>query len=164
MTGIKLAQGIGQNSYLYQAANKLIAEFSKKIMAIAQKRLQAGDWQQAAAIANQIPDSANLKEQVQDFNELANATAQAMTGSVEGLSKAIEIAQKLNSGRPLYKQAQDLIGRWQQEMADVKVLDLASRLAAPGGVKDLRAAIAQLQTVPESNPRSAEALAVKLAA
>lgn len=156
VTAIKLAQGIGQNSYLYQAANKLIAEFSKKIMAIAQKRLQAGDWQRAAAIANQIPASANLNEQVQDFNQLANATSQALTGSVDGLSKAIEIAQKLNSGRPLYKQAQDLVGRWQQEMADVKVLDLASRLAAPGGVKDLRAAIAQLQTVPESNPRTAE--------
>ncbi len=156
VTAIKLAQGIGQNSYLYQSANKTIAEFSKKIMAIAQKRLQAGDWQQAAAIANQIPDSANLNEQVQDFNQLANATSQALTGSVDGLSKAIEIAQKLNAGRPLYKQAQDSVGRWQQEMADVKVLELASRLAAPGGVKDLRAAIAQLQTVPESNPRRAE--------
>ena len=43
-------------------------------------------------------------------------------------------------------------------MADVKVLDLASRLAGgPGGVNDLRAAIAQLQTVPESNPRASEA-------
>ncbi len=156
VTGIKLAQGIEQKSYLYQAANKLIAEFSKKIMGIAQKRLQAGDWQQAIAIANKIPEAANLKEQVQDFNELAAATAQALTGSVEGLSKAVEIAQKLNSSRPLYKQAQDLVGRWQQEMADVKVLDLASRMAAPGGVKDLRAAIAQLQTVPESNPRSRE--------
>ncbi len=156
VTGIKLAQGIGQNSYLYQAANKMIAEFSKKIMAIAQKRLQAGDWQQATAIVNQIPEAGNLKEQIQDFNLLASATAQGMTGSVDGLSKAIELAQKLNSGRPLYKQAQDLVGRWQQEMADVKVLDLASRLAAPGGVKDLRAAIAQLQTVPESNPRTAE--------
>ena len=47
VTGIKLAQGIDQNSYLYQAANKAIAEFSKKIMEIAQKRLQAGDWQEA---------------------------------------------------------------------------------------------------------------------
>jgi soluble cytochrome b562 len=155
--GIKLAQGIGQNSYLYQAAKAAIAEFSKKIMQIAQKRLLSGDWEQAIAIANKIPDTANLREQVEDFNQLANATAQALTGSVEGLSKAIEIAQKLNSGRPLYKQAQDLVGGWQQEMADVKVLDLASRLAAPGGVKDLRAAIAQLQTVPQSNPRASEA-------
>ncbi|MEG5136671.1 MULTISPECIES: hypothetical protein [unclassified Microcoleus] len=156
VTGIKLAQGIEQKSYLYQAANKLIAEFSKKILGIAQKRLQAGDWQEAILIANKIPEAANLKEQVQDFNELAQATAQALTGSVDGLSKAIELAKKLNSGRPLYQQAQDLAGRWQQEMADVKTLDLASKLAAPGGVKDLRAAIAQLQTVPGSNPRSGE--------
>ncbi|MBE9187511.1 hypothetical protein IQ270_23405 [Microcoleus sp. LEGE 07076] len=157
VTAIKLAQGIDGSSYLYQAANKLIAEFSKKILAIAQKRLQTGDWQEAVAIASKIPESANLKEQVQDFNQLASGTAQALTGSVDGLSKAIEIAQKLKSGRPLYKQAQDLVGRWQQEMADVKTLDAASRLAAPGGVNDLRAAIGQLQTVPQSNPRSQEA-------
>ncbi|MGB3263266.1 MAG: hypothetical protein WBA89_04850 [Microcoleus sp.] len=157
VTAIKLAQGIDRSSYLYQAANKLIAEFSNKIMAIAQKRLQAGDWQEAVAIASKIPDSANLNEQVQDFNQLASGTAQALTGSVEGLSKAIEIVKKLKEGRPLYKQAQDLVGRWQQEMADVKTLDAASRLAAPGGVNDLRAAIAQLQTVPQSNPRSREA-------
>ena len=157
VTGIKLAQGIDQKSYLYQAANKLIAEFSKKVMDLAQKRLQAGDWQQAISISNKIPESANFKEQVQDFNELAQATAQALTGSVDGLSKAIDLAQKLKDGRPLYKQAQDLVGRWQQEVADVKILDVANGLAAPGGVKDLRAAIAQLQTIPESNPRSLEA-------
>lgn len=155
--GIKLAQGIGQNSYLYQAANKDIAAFSKKILEIAQKRLQSGDWQQAIAIANKIPDTANLREQVTDFNELANATGHAMTGGLDGLSKAVAIAQKLKDGRPLYKQARGLIDRWQQEIADVKILDLASRLAAPGGVNDLRAAIAQLQTVPEANPRAAEA-------
>ncbi len=157
VTGIKLAQGIEQKSYLYQAANKLIAELSKKILDIAQKRLEAGDWQQSIAIANKIPDSGNLQEQVKDFNELANATGQASTGQIDGLSKAIAIAQKLNSDRPFYKKSQDLITRWQQEIADVKTLDLAGRLAAPGGVKDLKAAIAQLQTVPESNPRSTEA-------
>lgn len=159
VTGIKLAQGIDQKSYLYQAANKLIGELSKKILDIAQKRLEAGDWQQAIAIANQIPDAGNLQEQVKDFNELANATGQALSGNVEGLSKAVAIAQNLNSGRPFYKKAQDLVTRWQQEIADLKTLDLASRLAAPGGVNDLRAAIAQLQTVPEANPRSAEARA-----
>lgn len=159
VTGIKLAQGIDQKSYLYQAANKLIGELSKKILDIAQKRLEAGDWQQAIAIANQIPDAGNLQEQVKDFNELANATGQALSGNVEGLSKAVAIAQNLNSDRPFYKKAQDLVSRWEQEIADLKTLDLASRLAAPGGVNDLRAAIAQLQTVPEANPRSGEARA-----
>ncbi|MDQ2096162.1 MAG: hypothetical protein QQW96_00730 [Tychonema bourrellyi B0820] len=157
VTGIKLAQGIDQKSYLYQAANKLIGELSNKILDIAQKRLESGDWQQAIAIANKIPDGGNLQEQVKDFNDLANAIGQASTGQIDGLSKAIAIAQKLNSNRPFYKKSQDLITRWQQEIADVKTLDLAGKLAAPGGVKNLRAAIAQLQTVPESNPRSTEA-------
>ncbi len=157
VTGIKLAQGIDQKSYLYQAANKLIGELSKKIFDIAQKRLESGDWQQSIAIANKIPDGGNLQEQVKDLNELANATGQASTGQIDGLSKAIASAQKLDSNRPFYKKSQDLITRWQQEIADVKTLDLAGKLAAPGGVKDLRAAIAQLQTVPESNPRSTEA-------
>lgn len=157
VTAIKLAQGIGQNSYLYGAANKAIAEFSKKIFEIAQKRLQAGDWQQALSIVSRIPDAGNLKEQVKDFRTIANATGYATAGTADGLEKAVALAQQLNSGRPLYKQAQDLLDRWQQEIAGVKVLELASRLAAPGGVKDLKAAIAQLQTVPESNPKGAEA-------
>jgi hypothetical protein len=154
---IKLASGIDRNSYLSQAAKDAIAEFSKKILELAQKRLLSGDWQQAIAISNRIPDAGNLKEQVKDFNELANATGQATSGTAEGLEKAVAIAQKLNSDRPLYKQARDLVDRWQQEIADVKVLEQASRLAAPGGANDLKAAIAQLQTVPESNPRAAEA-------
>ncbi|MFM9264334.1 hypothetical protein [Tychonema sp. BBK16] len=156
VTGIKLAQGIDPKGYLFQAANKLIGELSKKILDIAQKRLESGDWQQSIAIANKIPDGGKLQEQVKDLNELANATGQASTGQIDGLSKAVAIAQKLNSNRPFYKKSQDLIARWQQEIADVKTLDLAGKLAAPGGVKDLRAAIAQLQTVPESNPRSTE--------
>ncbi|MCU0546498.1 MAG: hypothetical protein MUE44_30755 [Oscillatoriaceae cyanobacterium Prado104] len=157
VTAIKLAQGVGQNSYLYEAANKTIAEFSKKIFDMAQKSLQAGDWQQGLAIVSRIPDVANLKEQVKDFRTLANATGYAAAGTADGLEKGVALAQQLNSDRPLYKQARDLVDRWQQEIAGVKVLELASRLAAPGGIKDLRAAIAQLQTVPESNPRGAEA-------
>jgi hypothetical protein len=157
VTAIKLAQGIGQNSYLHGAANKAIAEFSKKIFDIAQKRLQAGDWQQALAVISRVPDIGNLREQVKDFRTLANATGHAAAGGMDGLAKAVALAQQLTADRPLYKQAQDLVDRWQQEIAGVKVLDLASRLATPGGIKDLRAAIAQLQTVPESNPRAAEA-------
>ena len=157
VTAIKLASGIDRNSYLSQAAKGAIAEFSKKILELAQKRLLSGDWQQAIAISNRIPDAGNLKEQVKDFNELANATGQATSGTAEGLEKAVAMAQKLNSDRPLYKQARDLVDRWQQEIADVKVLEQASRLAAPGGANDLKAAIARLQTVPESNPRAAEA-------
>lgn len=157
VTAIKLAQGVSQNSYLYEAANKAIAEFSKKIFEMAQKSLQAGDWQQGLSIVSRIPDVGNLKEQVKDFRTLANATGYATSGTADGLEKGVAMAQQLNSGRPLYKQARDLVDRWQQEIAGVKVLDLASRLAAPGGIKDLKAAIAQLQTVPESNPRGAEA-------
>ena len=63
---------------------------------------------------------------------MANATSEALTGSVEGFSKAIEIAQNLKSGRPLYKQAQDLVDRWQQEIADVKVLDMAKQAGGAG--------------------------------
>ncbi|MGL5058837.1 MAG: hypothetical protein ACRC62_02555 [Microcoleus sp.] len=157
VTAIKLAQGVGPNSYLYQAANKTIAEFSKKILEIAQKRLQEGDWQQSLAVISRIPDVPSLKEQVKDFRTLANATGYATAGTTDGLTKAVALAEQLNAGRPLYKQAQDSIDRWQQEISGVKVLELASRLAAPGGVKDLKAAIAQLQTVPESNPKGTEA-------
>lgn len=157
LAAIKLVGAIAPKSYLYQAAQKAIEEFSQKIMAIADSRLQAGKWQEALDIASKIPDSANFQEQIKDFSELAHATSLAGDASVKGLEAAVKVAQKLDSNRPLYNKAQDFVKRWQQEIADVKLLERARQLAAPAGVNDLKAAIAQLQGIDPSNPRGQEA-------
>lgn len=157
LAAIKLAGEIGPNSYLSEAATKAVAEFSKKILDIAETQLKAGKWQEAMDIANKIPESANLKEEVKDFSELARAASLAGDGTVKGLEAAIKAAQKLGSNRPLNGKAQDFVNRWQQEIADVKMLERARQLAAPGGVNDLKAAIAQIQGIGQSNPRGEEA-------
>ena len=157
LAAIKLAGVIAPKSYLYPAAVKAIGEFSKKILDLADSRLQAGKWQEALDIASKIPDNANFQEQIKDFAELAHATSLAGDGSVKGLEAAVKVAQKLGSNRPLYNKAQNFMKRWQQEIADVKLLERARQLAVPAGVNDFKAAIAQLQGIDPSNPRGPEA-------
>ncbi|HLO46800.1 MAG TPA: hypothetical protein VK211_00005, partial [Kamptonema sp.] len=157
LAAMQLAEAIAPNSYLYQAAQKAIGEFGKKIMELAETRLKAGQWQEAIDIVNKIPESAKLKEEVKDFTELARAASQTTAGTVAGLENAIKAAKKLKPNRPLYNKTQEFITYWQQEIADVKTLEAARQLAAKGGENDLKAAIAQLQTIPQSNPRGPEA-------
>lgn len=154
---IQLAGAIAPESYIYQAAQKAIAEFGKKIMELAEAQLKTGQWQSAIDIVNKIPESAKLKEEVKDFRELASAASQTQGGTIAGLENAIKAAKKIKSNRPLYNNAQEFISNWQQEIADVKTLEAARQVAAKGGANDLKAAIAQLQTIPAGNPRGPEA-------
>jgi hypothetical protein len=153
---IKLASTISPNSYLAERTQKSMTEFGKKIIDLAEVQLKAGEWQQAIDIVNKIPENAKLKEEVKDFTELGGAAAQ-IVGTVDGLEKAIKVAKKIKSDRPLYNKVQEFITRWQQEIADIKTLESASQLSSKGGVNNLRVAIAQLQTIPQFNPRWPEA-------
>ncbi|OCR01609.1 hypothetical protein BCD67_19170 [Oscillatoriales cyanobacterium USR001] len=157
LAAIKLASTISPNSYLAARVQKLMTEFGKKIVELAELRLKAGEWQQAIDMVNKIPESAKLKEEVKDFTELAGAASQITVGTVEGLEKGIKAAKKIKSDRPLYNKVQEFITRWQQEIADIKTLESANQVAIKGGINDFKVAIAQLQTIPQSNPRWPEA-------
>jgi hypothetical protein len=157
LAAIKLASTIAPNSYLASIVQKSITEFGNKIIELAEEKLKAGEWQQAIDIVNKIPENAKLKEEVKDFTELGGAAAQITVGTVDGLEKAIKVAKKIKSDRPLYNKVQEFITRWQQEIADLKTLESASQLSSKGGVNNLKVAIIQLQTIPQSNSRWPEA-------
>lgn len=153
----KLIEQLSNESYLKEAGQKEIATVGKKMMNLAEETLKNGNWQEAINIANKIPGSANLQENVKDFVLLAKANIPALLDTVAGLKDAIAQAQKIGQERPLYQKAQSSIRTWQESIADVATLERARQLAQPGGVSDLRAAIAQVQTIPASNPRGTEA-------
>ncbi len=157
LAAIKLASTIAPNSYLAARVQKSMTEFGNKIIELAEVKLKAGEWQEAIDIVNKIPENAKLKEEVKDFTELGGAAAQITVGTVDGLEKAIKVAKKIKSDRPLYNKVQEFITRWQQEIADIKTLESASQLSIKGGVNNLKVAIIQLQTIPQSNPRWPEA-------
>gem|GEM_PF-142134 len=157
LAAIKLAEQVGANSYLYKEAQNFLTESGNQLLKLAQDKLDQRNWQAVLDIANKIPASVKLQGETQDLIDLANAQSKAEQGTVDALEGAISLAQKLAQGRPLYDKAQQLIGRWQLEIEDVAHLQKARDLAQSGGLNQLRAAIAEAQQIPSSNPRAQEA-------
>lgn len=157
LEAIKIAGTIGQDSYLYQKAQELIPAFGRKMLDLAQAKLNERDADTALDIARQIPDNTRLQVEVEDFIALADAQRSAWIGTVDSLQAAISQAQEIDPSRPVYDKAQQLIARWQLEIEDVARLDRARTLASQGTINHLTAAIAEAQLVPVSNPRGSEA-------
>ncbi|NJK37759.1 MAG: hypothetical protein HC920_08350 [Oscillatoriales cyanobacterium SM2_3_0] len=154
---IAKAQEIDQKSYLRDRATQVITKYSQGLLKIAEDALAGGDWQSASRIARQIPNQANLQEQVEDFLLIARAHAPAALDTVAGLRDAISQVRKIGKDRPFYLKAQRYIGNWQQEISDVGILEKARKLAQSGEIRDLKLAAAQLQAVPATNPRGSDA-------
>lgn len=157
LEAIKLTEPIGAKSYLYQDAQEVLPEFGRKILDLAQEKLDRRDAQEAIAIAKQIPVSTSLKLEAQDFVSVAEAWRSAWIGTILGLEGAIAQAQDIGSDRPLYNKAQELITSWQLEIEDLTHLDRAREVAQGGTVDHLTAAIAEAKLIPDTNPRASEA-------
>jgi hypothetical protein len=159
LAALKLVGEIKPQSHLYKEATSYIGELGQQLLDLANAALDRHDYNEASDIVAKIPDRADLKDEIQDFNIIAQAKAQSWGGTTDDLQAAIAQAQKLPSNRPLYGDAQQLISSWQLEIQDVAHLDRANQLAQGGAIGDLSAAIAEAQQVPAGNPRGSEAQA-----
>ncbi|MFB2936569.1 hypothetical protein ACE1B6_15065 [Aerosakkonemataceae cyanobacterium BLCC-F154] len=157
LEAIKLAQSISSKSYLYEASKAAIVEFGRKMLDLAETQLDNQDVDGALSIVRRIPSIINLRGDIDDFTNLAQALALAQEGTVTSLDAAINQVQKIAPNRPLYNKAQDWLLRWQQEQQDVARLDKARQLAGMGTINDLQAAIREAQQIPDNNPRAQEA-------
>jgi hypothetical protein len=157
LEAIKLAESVGEKSYLYRKAQESIPAFGRKMLELAQAKIDERDADTALEIARQIPETTGLQTEVEDFIALADAQRSAWLGNVSGLQAAITQAQQIDPSRPNYDQAQQLVSRWQLEIEDVARLERAQTLANQGTINDLTAAIAEVQMIPSSNPRGSEA-------
>lgn len=157
LQAIKIAESIAQDSYVYQKAQATIPVFGRKMLELAQKKLDRRDADEALEIVDKIPASTGLKLEIEDFTAIADAQRNAWLGTVSGLETAIAQAQQIDPSRPVYDKAQKLIARWQLEIEDVANLEKARTLASQGTVSDLNAAIAQARLIPVNNPRGSEA-------
>ncbi|MBD2344246.1 chromosome segregation ATPase [Anabaena subtropica] len=157
LEAIKLAASVEPKSYLYRKAQESIPAFGRKMLDLAQAKMDERDADTALDIARQIPESTGLQTEVEDFMALADAQRNAWLGNIAGLETAITQAQQINASRPNYDKAQQLISRWQLEIEDVARLEKAQLLANQGTINDLVGAIAEAQMIPTSNPRGSEA-------
>ena len=157
LAAIQDAEKISPESYAYQEAQNLIEDAKEKIVDHVDDLIDRRQWGDLADVANRIPDSLSLTDEVEDWKTLASAGLDAQTGTVESLEIAILAAQAIEADRPLYQEAQDLINRWKLEIEDVAHLQDARNLAAGGSSDDLNAAIASAELIPSGNPRYQEA-------
>ncbi len=157
LKAIEISQVIKSDSYAHKEAQDLIGDAVEKLMSLAYKALDNSNWSLAAKIANKLP--ANLKDQdkIDEIHFLSDAGSRAQLGTISSLESAIFSAQKIQAESSLHNKATKLISRWQLEIEDVAYLEEARRLARPGRVRDLRAAIAKAQLIPRYNPRYEEA-------
>ncbi|MBW4514752.1 MAG: chromosome segregation ATPase [Timaviella obliquedivisa GSE-PSE-MK23-08B] len=157
IAAIRLAEEINDKSRIYKQVQLFVAKVGKDMLDLAKDAMSRRDFDEAAAIARQIPTAAGLEAEVEDFSTLADAESQAWGGSVSDLQAAILAAQKLKRDRPLYSRAQELIAIWKLEIQDVAYLDQAKDLASGGGINDLAAAVNEASKIPSGNPRYDEA-------
>ncbi|NET34419.1 MAG: chromosome segregation ATPase, partial [Cyanothece sp. SIO1E1] len=157
LAALELVQAIDSDSYLHQEAQQAVKEFADKMLTLAETTLDQGDSKRAISIVRQIPAEADLQAEVNDFINLGQAQARASQGETSDLEAAILKAQRLGRNRPLYSKAQRMIRYWQLEIQDVSRLEWARRLAGPGTIGDLTAAITEAQEIPRRNPRWQEA-------
>lgn len=154
---LKIVQSIGSKSYIYQAGQKFIPEIGRKMLDLAEARVEQQELERAIELARKIPAEAGIQAEVQDFVNLTQARSIAKEGNSASVEAAIAQVQKITSDRPLYQKAQDLVKFWQRELEDIARLEKARQLAGLGTVNDLNAAIVQAQLVPANNPRAVEA-------
>lgn len=158
LQAIKISESIKPESYLYQAAQELIPEIGRKMLDLARASLDRQDANTALDIARQIPDKARLHTEVEDFIALTDARRSAWIGTISGLETAIFQAQQIDASRANYREAQELIARWQLEIEDVGRLEKARTLASQGSIEYLTAAITEVQFISaNNNPRASEA-------
>lgn len=157
LEAIKLAESIRPESYLYEAAQKAIPTFGRKMIEMAQAALDRRDLKEALNILDKVPAAANLKDEVRDFTILANAQSQVWQNTVPAVEEAISQAQRIGSSSPVYGKAQQLITRWQLEIEAIAQLEKARFIAQAGSVDALAAGIAEANLVGRANPRWDEA-------
>ncbi len=152
LAAINLVQGISPTSALHDQAQVVVNQLGEQMLTLAQQSLDRHNLPVATAIALQIPASAGMAQQVEDFLYLAQAQAQAWPTTIPALEQAIATATALPQDRPLYPRAQSLIHGWQQEIAALPILAQARSLAAPGGLDNLTQAIATADQIGSDNP------------
>lgn len=157
LAAIALVQEIKKTSPAYPAAQRLLNSLGKDVLNLADEYLNRRDLPGAMDLVRKIPEGARLQAEIQDFTALAQARAQAWDGSASDIEAAIAQALRIRRDRPLYGKAQQLIGYWRVELQDLAHLARAQQYADLGTVSDLRAAIAEVNNIPQGNPRSREA-------
>lgn len=162
---IVLARKIDSKLFARAKAEEEIAGWSKILLAMANKQLQAKDLPGAIAAASVVPQDSPLFAEAQDLMQLGRALAVTWNQSIttpigEHIFSLLEgqgAASQIASGRPLYQKAQTQIDNLEVQFQDLVRLQVANSIASIGLPGAFLMAIEQAQTIGKSQPRRVHA-------
>ncbi|HEY9811637.1 MAG TPA: hypothetical protein V6D13_20105 [Halomicronema sp.] len=159
---LQLATKVPQKTYAYDAAKADITKWSRKLLSVASVQVKQRNLEAAIALINRIPSISSLYGEAQDFILLSKAELllpkeKEFSGPVArhifALIEAQAAARQLSPDRPLYKQAQEKIAFWQNQLDDLVKLEVASSAASFGQGWMLQVAIEQANSISRDRPR-----------
>ncbi|WP_377481176.1 MAG: hypothetical protein P2A85_14170 [Microcoleus anatoxicus] len=162
---IVLARKIDSKLFARAKAEEEIAGWSKILLAMANKRLQAKDLNGTIEAASVVPPDSPLFAEAQDLMQFGRAVAVTWNQSIttplgEHIFSLLEgqgAASKIAPGRPLYQKAQGQIESLQVQFQDLVRLQMANSIASIGLPGALEIAIDQAQTIGPNQPRRVHA-------
>ncbi|MBE7382969.1 MAG: chromosome segregation ATPase [Leptolyngbya sp. SIO1E4] len=156
LEALEQVAAISPESYVYERAQGVLKDLSRQLLDLAEEALARGNGAEALDILNKIPSEARLEAEIADFRTLQDAYELTWAGTTVGYEAAIVRLQSIGRDRPLHSRAQALRQQWQWELEAIAQLNWAKRIAQPGSVADLRAAIAEADKIGSDNPRWGE--------
>ncbi len=160
LKAVTMANKIDPKSFAHTEAQAIVNTAAKQMLKLARVKLDGNDWKGTLEIAHQIPETPEVKTELQDLMSFAEAQSHSKSGSISELETAISLVQSIKPESQLYARSQKFVSGWQLEIQDLAGLQRARSLATSGSVKDLQAAISEAQHIPNTNPRGKEAAQV----
>ncbi|MCM1981763.1 hypothetical protein [Lyngbya confervoides] len=152
-----LARQLPSETIFKRSRLKIFNGVADQFVAIAETALDQKRLREATDALSLIPRESNVWSYAQDLIKIANATSLTWAVSSDSYLRAMEELREIPKSSRLYGKAQQLIARWQGQIASVKVLEEAQTRAVGGDPEDLRAAIAQARLVASSSDKWEEA-------
>jgi hypothetical protein len=160
LKAVEMSNKIDPKSFAHAEAQNIIATAAKQMLKLATVKLDSNDWKGALEIANKTPESPEVKTELQNLINLAQAQSHAVNSTIAELETAISLVQSIKADSPMYQKSQKFSSAWQLEVQDLAGLQHARSMAATGTVADLQLAITAAQNIPKNNPRGKEAAQV----
>lgn len=149
---------IPPDSYAYKEAQSLILKNKELITDYAYSLIERQDWKKLQNVLDLTGSNrVFLQEDVSNWQIFLNAADDAALDTPESFGNAIVTLTQIEVKYPVHKLAQALIERWTLEGSDLVYLNKAKELAKLETIEEYYNAIAQVEQIPQGNPRYWEA-------
>jgi len=149
---------IPEDSYAYKDAQSLIQTNKEHIVNLVYKIIQQRNWTKLTSVVEQIGELPLFQKNLVTWQIFVDAFDNTIIDTPEGFQNAVIILAKIEATDPLYGEAQNLIERYSLEAEDLVYINKSKELAKLGTINDYHKAIAELEQIPETNPRYQMAL------